>query len=128
MGKRVALTFRSPKKAEPYAGALRAVGVDPISFQPESGIPSLNGVAGLLLSGGVDIDPSLYGAARDPRTQESDHERDEMEWRLLEQAVAADIPVLAICRGMQVFNIFHPGGTLIQHLDGHAVTSQNPDD
>jgi putative glutamine amidotransferase len=49
-----------------------------------------------------------------------------MEWRLLEQAVAADIPVLAICRGMQLFNVFHPGGTLLQHLDGHAVNSHDP--
>jgi len=128
MGRRVALTFRFPKKAEPYADALRAVALEPVSFQPESGVSSLDGVAGLLLSGGTDIDPARYGAATDPRTQTPDQERDEMEWRLLDHAVAANMPVLAICRGMQLFNVFHPGGTLLQHLDGHAVTSQDASD
>ena len=128
MGKQVALTFRFHKKAEPYAEALRAAGLDPVSFQPERGAPSLDGVAGLVLSGGTDIDPALYGAKADPRTQPSDRERDDMEWRLLEQAVAGGMPVLAICRGMQLFNVFHQGGTLLQHLDRHAVTSPDPSD
>jgi len=127
-GKRVALTFRFPKKAEPYADALRAVGLEPVPFQPESGVHSLDGLAGLVLSGGVDIDPARYGAALDPRTETPDQERDEMEWRLLKEAVAADIPVLAICRGLQLFNVFHEGGTLVQHLDGHAVVSQDRSD
>ena len=125
---RVALTFRSPKRAEPYADALRAVGLEPVLFQPESGAPSLDGVAGLVLSGGTDIDPARYGAAPDPRTETPDRERDEMEWRLLQQAVTADVPVLAICRGMQLFNVFHEGGTLLQHIDGHAVRSPDASD
>ena len=125
-GRRVALTYRFPKKAEPYADALRAVGLEPVLFQPESGAPSLDGVAGLLLSGGTDIDPSLYHATRDPRTQSPDPQRDKMEWLLLHQVIAADIPVLAICRGMQLFNVFHEGGTLLQHLDGHTVNTADP--
>ncbi|MEO8370937.1 MAG: gamma-glutamyl-gamma-aminobutyrate hydrolase family protein [Candidatus Solibacter sp.] len=126
--KRVALTFRFPKKGQPYADALRAVGLEPLPFQPGSGASSLDGLAGLVLSGGVDIEPARYGAATDPRTETPDQERDEMEWRLLEQAVAADIPVLAICRGLQLFNVFHEGGTLLQHLDGHTVISPDPSD
>jgi putative glutamine amidotransferase len=128
MGKPVALTFRFQKKAEPYAAALRAAGIEPVAFQAGVSTASLDGMAGLVLSGGTDVDPARYGAARDPRTEALDQERDEMEWRLLQQAIAADIPVLAICRGLQLFNVFHQGGTLLQHIDGHTVISPDPSD
>jgi putative glutamine amidotransferase len=70
---------------------------------------------GLLLAGGVDVDPELYGAARAPETQHSVRERDEFEIALAKRALERDIPLLGICRGMQVLNVAQ-GGTLIQDL------------
>jgi putative glutamine amidotransferase len=70
---------------------------------------------GLLLPGGVDIDPGLYGAPRDPATEPPDSLRDEVEVRLLHWALADEVPVLAICRGLQVLNVAC-GGTLWQDL------------
>jgi putative glutamine amidotransferase len=76
---------------------------------------SLDGAAGLLLMGGTDVNPKLYGEARRPETEEPDDQRDEAELRVIELAMAKDLPVLAICRGLQILNVFH-GGTLVQHL------------
>jgi putative glutamine amidotransferase len=82
---------------------------------------------GLVLTGGADIDPARYGAARDPRTRETRPERDEFEFGLFALARAAGLPILAVCRGLQLVNIAL-GGTLIQHLpdvlghDDHART------
>jgi putative glutamine amidotransferase len=71
---------------------------------------------GLLLPGGVDVDPALYGAARDPATEPPDPLRNAVELRLLRWALADGLPVLAICRGLQVLNVAC-GGTLWQDLD-----------
>jgi putative glutamine amidotransferase len=75
--------------------------------------PSLDG---LLLTGGVDVDPSCYSADRHPKVKETSHERDLMELAYLDAALARDIPVLAICRGHQLLNVGF-GGTLVQHID-----------
>jgi putative glutamine amidotransferase len=125
MGKRAALTFRYDKKAIPYEEALRAAGIEPVPFKPGACIPKLDGVAGLVLSGGTDLNPHCYDAVRDPKTGDPDDERDRMELQLLKEAISADLPVLAICRGMQLFNIFHEGGTLAQHIEGHQVASED---
>jgi putative glutamine amidotransferase len=71
---------------------------------------------GLVIGGGADIDPSLYGERRHIRTVHIDHKRDKMEWALLEKALAKKIPVLGICRGMQMIDIFL-GGTLYPDLN-----------
>lgn len=68
-----------------------------------------------MLTGGTDVDPALYNAARIPESDVPDRERDDYESNLLRVAIARDLPVLAICRGLQLFNIAR-GGTLIQHL------------
>ena len=70
---------------------------------------------GLVLSGGADIDPSLYGAEPDPRTVGSRRERDRFEIALARRALERELPLLGICRGMELLNVAC-GGTLDQHL------------
>jgi putative glutamine amidotransferase len=86
---------------------------------------TLSRLDGLVLSGGGDIDPAVYGAARDPATGPASADRDTAELELCRRALADGVPVLAICRGLQVVNVAL-GGTLHQHLpdltghDGHS--------
>ena len=80
--------------------------------------------SGLLLMGGVDVNPKLYGEKRDERTQRSQDDRDEHEKALLEDALARDVPVLAICRGFQLLNVTM-GGSLLQHIDGDSHRARN---
>jgi putative glutamine amidotransferase len=75
----------------------------------------LDVVSGLVLTGGGDVDPALYGQERHPRTYNVSPRRDRLEIGLLGEALGRDMPVLAICRGMQVLNVAL-GGTLEQHL------------
>jgi putative glutamine amidotransferase len=72
-------------------------------------------VSGLVLTGGGDIDPADFGEKPHPRTYNISNRRDRFEYALLDRALERDIPVLAICRGMQVLNVYL-GGTLEQHL------------
>ena len=82
----------------------------------------LDRVDGLLISGGPDLDPGVYGQAPDPRLG-PDVERvsDEYEQALLLGAAERDLPLLGICRGLQALNVSR-GGTLVQHLDEHLQT------
>jgi putative glutamine amidotransferase len=75
----------------------------------------LDRIDGLLLAGGADVDPASYGAEPDPRTVGTVPERDAFEIALARRALERDIPLLGVCRGMQVMNVAR-GGTLIQHL------------
>lgn len=70
---------------------------------------------GLILSGGPDIEPVRYGAAPDPFAERSQADRDTWETALLMAALQADLPVLGVCRGLQLINVCL-GGTLHQHL------------
>lgn len=80
---------------------------------------------GLLLSGGADVDPARYGQPASPTTGTPQPGRDEFEFTLLSRALTAGLPILAVCRGVQVLNTAL-GGTLHQHLpdqvghDGHV--------
>jgi putative glutamine amidotransferase len=74
---------------------------------------------GLLLVGGPDVDPARYGRSREPGTGAAETARDAWELALLRAALAADIPILGVCRGMQLLNIAR-GGTLRQDLDDPA--------
>lgn len=71
---------------------------------------------GLLLAGGVDVDPALYGEKRGPKTDRPNKQRDAQELALLGQALERDIPVLCICRGHQLLNVAL-GGRLVQDIE-----------
>ncbi len=75
----------------------------------------LDGLDGLIITGGKDLDPALYGQAAHPETDEPRPDRDEWESALLVRALDREIPFLGICRGAQVLNVAL-GGTLHQHL------------
>jgi putative glutamine amidotransferase len=88
----------------------------------------LDRVDALLLAGGVDLDPRSYGGEPDPRGGETVPERDEFELALARRALERDMPVLGICRGMQLLNVAC-GGTLEQHLPdrlGHEEHRHTP--
>jgi putative glutamine amidotransferase len=75
----------------------------------------LDGLDGLLLSGGADVDPGMYGRERHAKTVNTRPDRDRAEIALARRALERDLPLLGICRGMQVLNVAL-GGTLVQHL------------
>jgi putative glutamine amidotransferase len=72
-------------------------------------------IDGLLLTGGGDIDPVLYGDERHPTVEDAEPGRDEFEIDLARRAMSSDLPLLAICRGAQVLNVA-AGGTLVQDI------------
>lgn len=96
------------------AGGLAAV-LPAHGFADDAG-PLLDRLDGLVFSGGPDLDPAHYGQARHPELgPDVDAVGDAYELALLREAAARDLPVLAICRGMQALNVAR-GGTLHQHL------------
>jgi putative glutamine amidotransferase len=95
-----------------YERALRRVGVATLAVDPEQDEPALvlDTIDGLLLTGGGDVDPDLYGGRIDT-AQRIDRVRDDFEIELIRRALARDLPILGICRGIQILNVAH-GGTL----------------
>ena len=113
-----------------YVTSVERAGGRPLLIPPiEDAVEeTLDALDGLILSGGADIDPSAYDAEPHPETKITQPERDRAELALLEGALAREMPVLAICRGMQVLNVLH-GGDLHQHLPervGHAGHRETP--
>jgi len=106
-----------PDNSLPYEEALRDAGVEPVLVEPGLSVPS--DVSGLLLMGGTDVNPARYGESRRPETDDPDDARDDLECVLIRDFLKRDLPMLAICRGIQILNVQH-GGTLVQHLDSTA--------
>jgi putative glutamine amidotransferase len=103
-----------------YAEQVAAAGGVPVLLPPLPGVAAAaDRLDGLLLTGGGDIDPGTYGAQPHPRTSRVSMLRDAAELELLDAAMAAGLPVLGVCRGMQLVNVAH-GGTLCQHLPNGA--------
>ncbi len=102
-----------------YVDAVRHNGGRPVLLPPggddDEARDTVAGLDGLVVSGGPDIDPARYGAARHPETQVPVTLRDAWEFAVTGHALRLGVPLLAICRGMQVLNICR-GGTLHQHI------------
>ncbi len=103
-----------------YVDAIQAAGGMTLMLPPDTAFledpdQALSLIDGLILAGGNDLDPASYGAERHPATNTIVPARDQSEIALVRRAVELDMPVLGICRGMQVLNIAF-GGTLLQHL------------
>jgi putative glutamine amidotransferase len=112
-----------------YADRVAQAGAIPVLLPPVPGVEeALDRLDGLVLSGGGDIDPARYGAQRAPQTARIHGERDTAELALLTRALSLGLPVLGICRGMQLINVAR-GGSLHQHLPdlvGHDEHSPAP--
>jgi putative glutamine amidotransferase len=87
----------------------------------------LSKLDGLVLTGGIDVTPRLYREEAHPTVTETSAERDEFEVKLVLEVLAHDVPVLAICRGMQLLNVAL-GGTLVQDIRTEAGSAVRHDD
>ncbi len=117
-----------------YVDAVRRAGGRPVLLPPggtaAEAATTIADLDGLVVAGGGDVDPSRYGAAMHPATGAPDAERDAWELAMLDCALEAGLPLLAICRGIQLLNVIR-GGTLHQHLPhvvGHEEHSGIADD
>ena len=123
----VATTLSRPNGSAPrarartqYVAALRGAGFEVLEV--DSGGPLPDRFDALCLTGGEDVEPRRYGADAGPETEEPDTDRDTLELDVLRLARERDIPVLGICRGLQLINIAY-GGSLVQHVEGHRPSS-----
>ena len=111
--------------ADTYVSSVQRTGAVAVLLPVDARAPIelLDRIDGLLLIGGADIDPSSYGAAREPELESTYRDRDDFEIALLLGAMDRGLPVFGICRGMQVLNVAL-GGTLVQDLP--AREGSNP--
>ena len=114
-----------------YVTALERAGLIPLIVPPLSSAAAaasvLNSVAGLVLTGGEDVDPARYGEKRHEKVRSVNVARDATEAALIEAARDRGMPVLAICRGIQILNVAL-GGTLVQDIPSQCQTPIDHDD
>ncbi|PKB73548.1 MAG: hypothetical protein BZY75_01305 [SAR202 cluster bacterium Io17-Chloro-G7] len=122
----IALTSSGPANARRYKEVMEQLGADIRLLLPDDAGSKptdvlMEGVGGLLLPGGPDVDPVLYGEPPDPTADlEVCRPLDDLDLRVLNYALGRDMPVFAICRGMQMLNVAF-GGKLIQDLPDHRA-------
>jgi putative glutamine amidotransferase len=108
-----------------YVAALTKAGADVATLDPSARLDdAMAGIDGVLLTGGEDIEPSLYSEDRHPTTRDAEPGRDALELAIARRAMDADLPLFAICRGLQVLNVAG-GGTLVQDIPseiGHLIS------
>jgi putative glutamine amidotransferase len=120
----VLLSPRNYSLAVQRAGALALI-LSPDEVVTEDPAPLLDLIDGLLLSGGADLNPATYGAEPREQTHAGRIERDRFEIALARAAVARGIPLLGVCRGMQIVNVAF-GGTLDQHIANLKIHRHTP--
>lgn len=110
------------ERHDDYVRALRTAGLDVTLLDPRADSAEtsarLDGVQGLCLPGGWDVDPTHYGEDAHETVQPAEAARDALELQLARAAVQQDLPLLAICRGMQILNVAL-GGSLVQDIPTH---------
>lgn len=109
-----------------YIRALEEAGGQPMvlppSLSPRASVAALDYADGLLLSGGNDLSPLIFAEQPQPKLQMVDSLRDEQEMVMVEAALRKGLPILGICRGMQVINVALGGG-IIQHIEEESATA-----
>lgn len=119
------LRLRGVVAAEKICDAVFRAGGEPYLLPPGDAVGErLRYAHGAVLPGGADLDPLSYGHARDSRTEDSDPVQDRYDLAFARALLGRRLPVLAICRGMQVLNVAL-GGTLTQHLIETTVAHRN---
>ncbi|MDH6195175.1 putative glutamine amidotransferase [Mycobacterium frederiksbergense] len=114
--------------AHTYLDAIERAGGQPLVLPPSPNADAgqlLGILDGLLLAGGTDIEPECYGSAATERMEETNPTRDSFELRIATAALERDIPILGICRGLQILNVA-TGGTLHQHLLDAGFAEHRP--
>jgi gamma-glutamyl-gamma-aminobutyrate hydrolase PuuD len=112
-----------------YVRAVGTAGGRPVQLPPDLDAldETLDRLDGLVVTGGIDVDPALYGAEQHPTMAGVRPEQDQAELALLEGALERDLPVLAVCRGSQLLNILR-GGDIVQDLgDGNGEADLHGD-
>jgi putative glutamine amidotransferase len=136
---RIVVTLHGPEQAafeEPtwasfdgYLDAVRRAGGEPVALDPTASAAereaALASMDGLLLPGGADLDPALYGEEPHP-TVAVEGARDDLELAAWSAARERGVPVFGVCRGFQAINVFS-GGRLVQHLEGHDSPTDAPE-
>ena len=136
---RIVVTLHGPEQAaveeatwasfDGYLDAVRRAGGEPVSVDPTMSTAqreaAFAGMDGLLLPGGADLDPALYGEEPHPAVA-VEAARDDLELAAWSAARERGVPIFGVCRGFQAINVFS-GGTLLQHLEGHDSPTHAPE-
>ena len=111
----------APVLPRTYIDVVAAAGGNPVLLPP-LGFADVSFLDGLVIAGGADVDPVRYGESPHPKTLGLRSDRDETEFALARATLDAGLPLLGVCRGMQVLNVVL-GGTLTQHVPDVTGTS-----